>query len=147
MEVGGLGPCAMCLPSSPARLALGVRERCGGWLATQWHTIPSIRQKPHQQLSLSSSALPREPIDQVLSREAPERSQPAFAFGDVVPVGNATDIRSVTEWPSLPLPSHTRITYLPQVAFAEENSEYWIWHLTHELTPEVICSLMPDSLG
>src|SRR5260370_13429960 len=110
MEVGGLGPCAMCLPSSPARYALGVGERCGGWLASQWHTIPSLRPKPHQQLSLSSSALPREPIDKVLSREAPERSQPAFAFVDVVPVVNSTDIRTVTESPSLPLPSHKRIT-------------------------------------
>jgi hypothetical protein len=53
--------------------------------------------------------LPREPINQVLSRESPKRSQPAFAFGDVVPVGNATDIRSITERPSLFLSSHTRI--------------------------------------
>jgi hypothetical protein len=29
--------------------------------------------RPHQQLALSSSALPREPINQVLSCEAPPR--------------------------------------------------------------------------
>jgi len=49
------------------------------------------------------------PISRVLSRETPKRSQPAFAFGDVVHVANATDIRSITERPSLPLSSRTRI--------------------------------------
>ena len=59
------------LPSLPARYALGVGERCGGWPANRWRTIPPLRVRPHQQLALSSSALPHEPISQVLSREAP----------------------------------------------------------------------------
>jgi hypothetical protein len=39
--------------------------------------------KPHQRLAPSSSALPHEPINQVLSREGPQGSLPAFASGDV----------------------------------------------------------------
>src|SRR5438876_9100758 len=69
--VAGLAPCPICLPSLPARYALGVGERCGGWPASRWRTIPPLRVRPHQQLALSSSALPHEPISQVLSCEAP----------------------------------------------------------------------------
>src|ERR1039458_2092933 len=58
-DVAGLVPCPICVPSSPARYALRVGERCGGWLASRWHTIPPLRPRPHQQLALSSSALPR----------------------------------------------------------------------------------------
>ena len=35
--------------------------------------------RPHQQFSLSSSALPRKPVNQVFSCERPEGSLPAFA--------------------------------------------------------------------
>src|SRR5260370_40192352 len=70
-DVAGLAPCPICFPSLPARYALGVGERSGGWPASRWHTIPPLRVRPHQQLALSSSALPHEPISQVLSCEAP----------------------------------------------------------------------------
>src|SRR5438132_4102816 len=40
------------------------------WPASRWRTIPPLRVRPHQQLALSSSALPHEPINQVLSCEA-----------------------------------------------------------------------------
>src|SRR5260370_31919929 len=69
--VARLAPCPICLPSLPARYALGVGERCGGWPASQWHTIPSLRLRLHQWLLPSSSALPHVPICLVLSREAP----------------------------------------------------------------------------
>src|SRR5271167_4323506 len=72
-NVAGLAPCPICVPSSPSRYALGVGERCDEWLANQWRTIPPLRVRPHQQLALSSSALPHEPISQVLSCEAPKR--------------------------------------------------------------------------
>ena len=84
--VARLAPCPMCRPSSPARYALGVGARCGGWFASRWRTTPPPRVRPHQQLAPSSSALSHEPISQVLSREAPEKSQHACAFGDVVSV-------------------------------------------------------------
>ena len=47
-------------------------------------TILPPRVRPHQQPWLSSSALSPMPICPVLSCEAPEGSQPAFASGDVV---------------------------------------------------------------
>src|SRR5450755_2094862 len=72
-DVAGLALCSICLPSLPARYALGVGERCDGWPASRWRTIPPLRVRPHQQLALSSSALPHEPINQVLSCEAPCR--------------------------------------------------------------------------
>src|SRR5271169_829142 len=100
--VARLAPCPICRPSLPARYALGVGERCAGWLAIQWRTIPPLRLRPHQQFSLSSSALPHRPIGPVLSREAPQGSLPAFASGDVVDGTDATDICSITEQPSLP---------------------------------------------
>jgi len=108
-DVVRLAPCPICVPSLPARYALGVGARCGGWFASQWRTTPPPRVRPHQPLALSSSALSHEPISQVLSREAPERSQHACAFSDVVGVANATDVPSITERHSLPLSSHTRI--------------------------------------
>jgi hypothetical protein len=37
------------------------------------------------------------------------------------------------------------IIYLPQVSFAEENSEEWIWYRPDELTPEIIRALRPGS--
>jgi hypothetical protein len=37
------------------------------------------------------------------------------------------------------------IIYLPQVSFAEENSEEWIWYEPEELTPEIIRALRPGS--
>ncbi len=37
------------------------------------------------------------------------------------------------------------IIYLPQVSFAEENSEEWIWYGPEELTPEIIRALRPGS--
>src|SRR5437763_14928098 len=55
----------------PARYGLGVGERCVGWSASQWHPIPPLRGRPHQQCLLSSSALSPKPIDQVLSCAAP----------------------------------------------------------------------------
>jgi hypothetical protein len=45
----------------------------------------------------------------VLSWEAPEGSQLAFASGDVVNGNDATDIRSITERHSLSPTSHVRI--------------------------------------
>ena len=52
----GSHPAPICLPSLPARYALGVGERCGEWLANQWHTIPPLRLRPHQRFLPSSSA-------------------------------------------------------------------------------------------
>src|SRR5574340_1101514 len=101
-SVARLAPCPTCLPSSPARYALGVGERCGGWFANRWRTIPSLHLGPHQQLALSSSALPHEPICPAFSREVPQGSLLAFASGDVVSTANATDICSITEQHSLP---------------------------------------------
>ena len=37
------------------------------------------------------------------------------------------------------------IIYLPQVGFADENSKEWAWHLSEELTPEIIAALKPRS--
>jgi len=37
------------------------------------------------------------------------------------------------------------IIYLPQVGFADENSEEWIWYLPEELSSEIIRALMPGS--
>ncbi len=39
----------------------------------------------------------------------------------------------------------TDIIYLPQVSFADENSEEWIWYVPEELTPEIIHALRPGS--
>jgi len=97
------------LPSLPARYALGVGERSGGWPASRWRTIPPLRVRPHQQLALSSSALPHEPISQVLSCEDHKGKSAAFASGDVVNVADATDIHSITEWHSLSPSSVIRI--------------------------------------
>jgi hypothetical protein len=69
--------------------------------------------QPHQQLALSSFALPHMPISPVLSCEAPEGSQPAFAPGDVVDGTDATGIRSITERHSLPPSSHVRTAIGP----------------------------------
>src|SRR5262249_51121319 len=82
--VAKLAPCPICLPSSPARYALGVGERCAGWSASQWHAIPGLGLRLHQQLALSSSALSHKPIGLALSREAPQGSLLAFASGNVV---------------------------------------------------------------
>src|SRR5215469_6738548 len=101
-DVAKFAPCPICLPSSPARYALGVGERCAGWLASQWHTILPLRLRPHQQLALPSFALSRKPIGPVLSREAPQGSLPAFASSNVVSKPDATGIRSITEQHSLP---------------------------------------------
>src|ERR1039457_539917 len=95
-------PCPTCLPSSPARYALGVGERCAGWGASRLRTIPSLHLRPHQQLALSSSALPHKPICSAFSREVPQGSLLAFALGDVVSTANATDICSITEQHLLP---------------------------------------------
>src|SRR6266567_1391857 len=99
--VARLAPCPTGWPSLPARYALGVGERCGGWPANLWHTIPPPRLRSHQQLAPSSSALPHVPICLVLSREAPQGSGPAFASGDVIDATDATGICSITEQPSL----------------------------------------------
>ena len=53
------------------------------------------------------------PICPVLSWEAPEGSQPAFATGDVVDGTDATGIRSITERHSLPPSSHVRTAVGP----------------------------------
>jgi hypothetical protein len=37
------------------------------------------------------------------------------------------------------------IKYLPQVGFAEENSEKWVWYLAEELSLDVIRALKPRS--
>lgn len=37
------------------------------------------------------------------------------------------------------------IIYLPQVGFADENSEECIWYMPEELTPEIIRALRPGS--
>jgi hypothetical protein len=50
--------------------------------------------------------MPHMPICPVLSCEAPEGSQPAFAPGDVVDGADPTSIRSITERHSLPPSSH-----------------------------------------
>src|SRR4029077_13997537 len=71
------------------------------------------RVRLHQQFALSSSALSHMPICPVLSCEAPEGSQPAFAPGDVVDWTDATGIRSVTERHSLPPSSHVRTAIGP----------------------------------
>jgi hypothetical protein len=55
--------------------------------------------------------MPHVPISPVLSCEAPEGSQPAFAPGDVV--HDATSIRSITERHSLPPSSHVRTAIGP----------------------------------
>jgi len=57
--------------------------------------------RPHQQLALSSSALPHMPICPVLSCAAPQGSLLAFAPGDVAGLADATGICSITEQPSL----------------------------------------------
>src|ERR1700730_12651234 len=104
--VSRLAPYPIGRPSLPARYALGVGERCGEWTASQWHTIPPLRLRPHQRFLPSSSALPHVPICLVLSREAPQGSGPAFASGDV---GDATD--ATTQPVSAPLQSSLR--FLP----------------------------------
>jgi len=38
-----------------------------------------------------------------------------------------------------------QIIYLPQVSFAEEYSEEWVWYLPEDLTPEIIHALKPRS--
>src|SRR5215472_9292766 len=93
--VARLAPCPIGRSSLPARYALGVGERCGGWPASQWRTIPSLRLRPHQWLSPSSSALPHVPICLVLSREALQGSGLAFASGDVVDATDATDATGI----------------------------------------------------
>jgi len=57
--------------------------------------------------------MPHMPISPVLSCEAPEGSQPAFAPGDVVDGTDATSIRSITERHSLPPSSHVRTAIGP----------------------------------
>ena len=114
--VARLAPCPICRPSSPARYALGVGERCGRWLASQWHTILPLRLRPHQQLALSSSALSHEPIYQAFSCEGPERRQPAFASGDVIQIADATGVRSIAERHSLFLSSDSRIAVVSLAA-------------------------------
>src|SRR3981081_1561648 len=74
-----LAPCPIGRPSLPARYALGVGERFGGWPASRWLTLPPLRLSPHQRFLPSSSALSHVPICLVLSREAPQGSGPAFA--------------------------------------------------------------------
>lgn len=37
------------------------------------------------------------------------------------------------------------IIYLPQVGFADENSEEWKWYLPEELNPDVLAKLAPNS--
>jgi hypothetical protein len=37
------------------------------------------------------------------------------------------------------------IIYMPQVGFAEENSEEWVWYLPEELNSEIIRALKPGS--
>lgn len=39
----------------------------------------------------------------------------------------------------------TEIIYMPQVGFAEENSEDWVWYLPEELNSEIIRALKPGS--
>src|SRR5262245_24424548 len=99
--VARLAPCPIGRSSLPARYALGVGECCGGWPASQWRTIPSLRLRPHQWLSPSSFALPHVPICLVLSREALQGSGLAFASGDVVNATDATGICPITRQPSL----------------------------------------------
>src|SRR6516225_10025009 len=65
------------------------------------HTTLPLRLRPHQQLALSSSALPHMPICPVLSCAAPQGSLLAFAPGDVAGLADATGICSITEQPSL----------------------------------------------
>jgi hypothetical protein len=57
--------------------------------------------------------MPHMPISPVLSCEAPEGSQPAFAPGDVVDGTDATSIRSITERHSLLPSSHVRTAIGP----------------------------------
>jgi hypothetical protein len=57
--------------------------------------------------------MPHMPIGPVLSCEAPEGSQLAFASGDVVDGTDTTSIRSITERHSLPPSSHVRTAIGP----------------------------------
>jgi len=57
--------------------------------------------------------MPHMPICPVLSCEAPEGSQLAFAPGDVVDGTDATGIRSITERHSLSPSSHVRTAIGP----------------------------------
>jgi hypothetical protein len=92
-----------------ARYALGVGERCGEWLANEWRTIPPLRVRPHQQLALSSSALPHEPINQVLSCEAPKR--------EVSPLSRSV---MLSMWLTQPIsaPLQSGIRFLPHLLSA-----------------------------
>src|SRR6266566_1946985 len=54
--VARLAPCPIGRPSLPARYALGVGERCGRWSASQWHTTPPLRLRPHQRFLPPASA-------------------------------------------------------------------------------------------
>ena len=72
-----------------------------------------LARQSFQQLFRSQSALPHMPICPVLSCEAPEGSQLAFASGDVVDGTDATGIRSITERHSLPPSSHVRTAIGP----------------------------------
>ena len=89
------------MESQPSRYALGVGERYGVWPASLWRAILPLRLRLHQQLALSSSALPHMPICPVLSCAAPQGSLLAFAPGDVAGLADATGICSITEQPSL----------------------------------------------
>src|SRR5215468_6703686 len=55
--VATLSLCSTCFPSSPSRYALGVDERCGKRMASQWQTIRPLRLRLHQQFAPSSFAL------------------------------------------------------------------------------------------
>jgi hypothetical protein len=75
--------------------------------------------------------LPHEPIDQVLSCEAPWRSQPAFASGNVADVDDATDIRSITERRLLFLQSVIRIAIDRPCGFSSSFKERYGFTLFH----------------
>jgi hypothetical protein len=64
------------------------------------------------------------PIIQAFSCEGPEKSQLAFASGDVIRIADATDIRSITERHSLFLSSHFRIAIVSLAASYPGRERY-----------------------
>jgi hypothetical protein len=64
------------------------------------------------------------PITQAFSWEGPEKSQLAFASGDVIQAADATGIRSITERHSLFLSSYFRITVVSLTASYPDGERY-----------------------
>jgi hypothetical protein len=107
-SVARLAPCPICLPSPPARYALGVGERYGGWSATQGHTIPPLRLRPHQRLARHHLLCPISRLAQ-LSRVRHHGEVCPLSRPVMLSISDVTGIFSIAEKPSLPPRSHVRI--------------------------------------